>query len=608
MNTDTLRDLLDGEQKALRREVMKELSDPFYKRDLEWSRSEHRQKVREWVQRIGEKGWGALGFDPKHGGGGDTEAFLAVFETLAFHDQNLTIKFGVQFGLFAGSIHNLGTEPHHAKYLKDAGHARLPGCFAMTETGHGSNVAALNTEAVWDNEKKQFIINTPNRDAYKDYIGNAAEDAQLASVFAQLVVNGENHGVHAILVPIRDTSGKTLPGITIEDDGLKIGLNGVDNGRLAFDHIAVPRENLLNRFGSVDQEGNYSSPIESLNRRFFTMLGTLVGGRVSIAAAGLSASKTALTIAIRYAAKRRQFGPPEKEEVLLLDYLSHQRRLFPRLAKTYAIHFAQRYLGDQFTAATDEKDRRAAELLAAAIKPAATWHAMDTIQGCREACGGQGYLAENRFGDLKADMDVFTTFEGDNTVLLQLVAKERLKSFQKSLGNGGAKALFGLAGKGLGWWLRKWNPLSRMSRSVYTSTEAMADAFTFREERMLFQIARAFQKARKARVNPAQTIIDLQPRLLEYARAYHERLCFEHFRAVGESSLTALLHLFALDRLHADRGWYLENRYFSPSVAAALTDELDRLCREIRPHAESLIEAFGIPDTLLMAPISRYHD
>ena len=121
-----------------------------------------------------------------------------------------------------------------------------------------------------------------------------------------------------------------LPGVTIEDNGLKMGLNGVDNGRIWFDHVKVPRVEMLNRFADVTAEGQYRSDIQSQAARFFTMIGTLVSGRISIAATANSAAKSALTIAIRYAARRRQFGSPKAaQETLLLDYPAHQRRLCP---------------------------------------------------------------------------------------------------------------------------------------------------------------------------------------------------------------------------------------------------------------------------------------
>src|SRR6185295_13956632 len=180
------------------------------------------------------------------GGGGDLGRFIAAFETLAFHDLSLLVKFGVQFGLFGGSILQLGTERHHAAYLRQVGDLSLPGCFAMSETGHGSNVAELRTVARFDRERGDFELHTPDEMARKDWIGNAARDGRMATVFAQLEVDATPHGVHAFLVPIRGEGGSPLPGVTIEDCGRKGGLLGVDNGRLTFDRVRVPRESLLN--------------------------------------------------------------------------------------------------------------------------------------------------------------------------------------------------------------------------------------------------------------------------------------------------------------------------------------------------------------------------
>src|SRR5438046_1850972 len=217
---------------------------------------------------------------------------------------------------------------------------------------------------------------------------SAARDGRMAAVFAQLVTGGQGRGVHVFLVPIRDERGRACPGVRIEDCGEKGGLNGVDNGRLWFDQVRVPREALLDRFGAVAPDGSYTSPIANDTRRFFTMLGTLVSGRVSVAGAGLSAAKLALTIAIRYGLTRRQFRAPGSDrEVTLLDYLQHQRRLLPALATTYALHFAQEALvtalhdaGDGDSA--DEAEQRRLETLAAGLKAVSTWHTTQTIQTC----------------------------------------------------------------------------------------------------------------------------------------------------------------------------------------------------------------------------------
>jgi acyl-CoA oxidase len=386
-----------------------------------------------WTKRLADAGIGRIVMPRSVGGEENLPKFIAAFETLAFHDINLVIKLGVQFGLFAGSIQRLGTDYHHQKYLPDAGAAKLLGCFAMTEIGHGSNVQGLETTAVYDKESDYFVLHSPTHSAGKNYIGNAAEDGRLGTVFAQLEVNGQNHGVHAFVVPIRDENGNLLPGVTIEDNGLKMGLNGVDNGRIWFDHIRVPRVEMLNRFANVTADGQYRSDIQNPGARFFTMIGTLVGGRISMATTANSAAKSALTIAIRYSARRRQFGPPKaSQETLLLDYPAHQRRLCPLLANVFALDFALKQLIKQ-NETLQTSTSRPLETLAAGLKAFTTWNTTQTIQTCREACGGEGYLAVNRISALKADTDIYTTFEGDNTVLMQLVAKNLLSEFKEKL-------------------------------------------------------------------------------------------------------------------------------------------------------------------------------
>ncbi len=171
-------------------------------------------------------------------------------------------------------------------------------------------------------------MNSPTPGATKAYIGNAAVDGTMAAVFGQLTVAGESHGVHTILVPIRDENGRDLPGVTTGDQGHKGGLLGVDNGTISFDHVRVPRRMLLDRYGGVDEHGTYRSPIEDPNRRFFTMLGTLVRGRVCIAAAGGIGARRGLSIAVRHGLTRRQFPAAGRPDgVLLMDYLTYQRRL-----------------------------------------------------------------------------------------------------------------------------------------------------------------------------------------------------------------------------------------------------------------------------------------
>ncbi|NHA68408.1 acyl-CoA dehydrogenase family protein [Phycicoccus flavus] len=629
-----LRAVLDGPHAAVRDEVRDRLADQsaILDESADLTRAELRERVRDLVVEFGAQGHAALGFPPEVGGGGDIGASVAAFETLGYGDLSVLVKSGVQFGLFGGAVLQLGTRRHHDAYLADIVAGRLLGCFAMTETGHGSNVQELRTVARYDAGTDEIVVTTPDDSARKDYIGGAARDGELAVVFAQLEVAGERHGVHAVLVPIR-ADGEVLPGVRVEDCGAKIGLEGVDNGRLWFDDVRVPRGNLLDRFAEIGDDGAYRSSIDNPDRRFFTMLGTLVQGRVSVGGAGLSASKVALEIAVRYGLRRRQFeaGTPG-EETLLLDYGMHQRRLLPLLARTYALSCAQqevtRQLHEVFSQDTpdaDERARRSLESRAAGTKAVLTWHASETIQECREACGGAGYLSANRFAALKADTDVFTTFEGDNHVLLQLVAKGLLTDYSSEFEDldqfGMVRFVTGLAVETVIERTAAHQLFERIrdvlpgGRDGWDQEAGLLDPdyqlamLRFREEHQLAGAARRLKAGVDAGTPSGQVFREVQDHVITAARSHVERLVLESFvarvRALPASPtrdvLTALSDLYALSTIEADRGWFLEHGRLSAPRSKAITREVSALLRRVRPVAGELVAAFGIPPEALGA-------
>lgn len=647
VDVPALTSVLDGRYGDIRRTVRALL--PSYADVLvdaeTMDRDAFRERVKDVVLEIADNGAAAMGFPEEYGGGGDIGASIAAFETLALGDLSVLVKVGVQFGLFGGAILQLGTKRHHDAYLRDIVSGDLLGCFAMTETGHGSNVQALGTTATYDPATAEFVIVTPTHEAGKDYIGNAARHGRTAVVFAQLEVAGEQHGVHALVVPIRDESGQPLPGVRIEDDGHKMGLNGVDNGRLWFDPagtVRVPRENLLNRFADVTEDGVYTSEIESSGRRFFTMLGTLVQGRVSVGAAGVSAAKVALTIAVRYGLQRRQFETGTEEadgagesEQLLLDYGLHQRRLLPRLARTYALHCAQQVLAgrlhDVFSGITpDDESRRLLESRAAGTKALSTWLATDVIQECREACGGAGYLAANRFAALKADTDVFTTFEGDNHVLLQLVGKGLLTDYASDFSDldqlGMVRFVAGLAVETVVERTRVHRLFEQVrdllpgGSDTWDTDSGLLDPsyhlamFRFREEHLIGGVARRLKRGVDAGMNPGEVFSRVQDHVIAAARAHVERLVLEAFvdqvAALADDpdvdegtrlSLNALCDLHALSGIESDRAWFMEHGRLSSQRSKAITREIGDLCRRIRPVAGELVDAFAVPPEMLRA-------
>lgn len=615
----------------IRLEARARAAQPEYQRIEGQSMAEHRERVLGQLRLLVESGAIQKAFPKELGGEDDHGGNIAAFEELVLADPSLQIKSGVQWGLFGAAVLHLGTKVHHEKYLPAIMSLEVPGAFAMTETGHGSDVASIGTTATYDPETEEFVLHTPFRGAWKDYLGNAALHGIAAVVFAQLVTKGVNHGVHAFYVPLRDENGEFLPGIGGEDDGLKGGLNGIDNGRLHFTNVRVPRENLLNRYGDVAADGTYSSPIASPGRRFFTMLGTLVQGRVSLDGAAAAASAMALDIAITYGTQRRQFNAgSDTDEEVLLDYQRHQRRLLPKLATTYAQFFAHDEFLVKFdavfsgTADTDE-DRQDLETMAAALKPLSTWHALETLQEAREACGGAGFLAENRLVGLRQDLDIYVTFEGDNNVLLQLVAKRLLTDYSAQF----RKAGFGVMaryvatqaadramhGVGLRRLAQAVADFGSTARSVVDlrDEETQRELLTDRVEAMIAEIAGRLRDARKlSKAEAAAAFNRNQNELIEAARAHAELLQWEAFtRALHRTEhegtrqvLTWVRDLFGLGLVEKHLAWYLIHGRLSSQRAQAVTAYIDRLVERLRPYALDLVDAFGYEQAHLRAAIA----
>jgi acyl-CoA oxidase len=351
---------------------------------------------------------------------------------------------------------------------------------------------------------------------------------------------------------------------------------------------------------------------------------------VSVSGASQSATKSALTIAIRYALERRQFGPPDSdEEALLLDYRVHQRRLLPLLAKTYALHFAQRELvtglHEAFTS-EERKDRevRQLESYAAGVKAFATWHATAAIQTARECCGGAGYLAENRFAALKADTDVFTTFEGDNTILMQLVAKGLLTDYKEHFSDLSQLELVRFVGNQVYEQVVE-RTLARqlVARVVDAVTpnndeepeiggrDYQLELFRWREEHLLSGVARRLKRGIDDGQDQFDVFNDAQDHVLHAARTHIDVQIFEAFNRAIESCedeslrpmLERLFNLYALSMMEAERGWFFEHGRMTGPRSKAVTRSINRLCSELREHADVLVDAFGIPDTQL-APIA----
>lgn len=620
-----LRAALDGPWRAVREQARTQLAGEEFADDPELDIHAARARVLDQMRVIATMGYPERGFRPENGGTGDPGGAVIGLEMLAYTDLSLWVKSGVQWGLFGGAVENLGTE-RHRDFIKRLISLDLLGCFAMTESGHGSDVANVETTATYDPATQEFVVNTPTPSARKDYIGGAAVHARMAAVFAQLIVGGESKGVHCLLVPIRDELGADLPGVTTYDDGLKGGLPGVDNGRIVFDQVRIPRENLLNRYADVSPDGTYDSEIENPSRRFFTTLGTLVRGRVSVGGAAAAGTRVALSIAVRYALARRQFADPDTgDETLLLDYRSHQRRLLPLVAKSFALAFAQNDLVRRMDEIqrgenTEPSSQRALEKRAAGLKVAQTRHATRAIQECREACGGAGYLTENRLVTLKADTDVFTTFEGDNVVLTQLVAKELLTAYSDEVRDLDALGWVRFAATMAGDVVRKRSGVRQLIQTLRDRNDETVDEgdlskrdvqlqlFADREDYLLRTAAHRL-RARATDTGPFEAFNNAQDHILAAGAAHIDRLVLEEFvdgiAEIEDPDAKALAEtvcdLYVYASLEENLAWYIMHRFMSVERAKAVRRGVNELVDRLRPDALTLVEAMGVPETMLRA-------
>ena len=637
-----LQKVLDGYFPEARADVRALLEDPTLRPTSGLTVEEARRHTTEALSKVLKTGMPYGAFRTDQGGTGDTGGTLSGIEMLGHTDLSLMVKSGVQWGLFGGAVSNLGTA-RHGELVRDLIELRALGCFAMTERGHGSDVQSLETTAHYDPETEEFILNSPTASSEKWFLGNAARDGRWAAVFCQLYTPGqeESHGVHCIVARIRNDDGSPVDGVAIGDHGTKGGLLGVDNGTLMFNHYRVPRENLLNRFADVSATGEYTSDIDSPNARFFTMLGALVRGRVTVGAAAGAATRTALTIGTKYAHLRRQFAPddslPEKK---LIEHRQHRIRLLPRIARSYGLQFATNLLikrihdleaeGLDRANLTPEqaRDLREMEAHAAALKVANTAHATDAIQEMREATGGAGYMAENLLTILKEDSDVFTTFEGDNVVMLQLVTKELLGGFAREVQSFSNLEMVRFGLDNFSGILRRRTGADAVVQNLLDALTDADESSLFdpasqmqllieRENRLLKSLARRLRPARKLPVEKAAKLVDkVQDHMISCAWAHIDRMILEAFFE-AESTLTdersqevleQVRDVFFLSVVCDNAGWFLEQSLLTGTRTKGARAGLADLVDSLGPWSEVLVDAFGTPSTMLDIPMMEPYD
>ena len=246
--------------------------------------------------------------------------------------------------------------------------------------------------------------------------------------------------------------------------------------------------------------------------------------------------------------------------------------------------------------------------MAAALKAWTSDNCVATLQACREMCGGQGYLADNQFAALKADTDIFTTFEGANLVLYQLAAKGLLSRYKDEMGGLDLRGALRYLGERAETSVTELNPVTtrRTDPAHLIDPDFHAAALTYREDRLLRSVAARMRSRLRDGMESLDAVNEVQDHLIALARAHAERLAAESFqRGIAEAEadlrmmLTPLSALFALSRIEADRGWYLEVGYLEPIKSQAIRHTVNELCTQLAAIAPDLVDAFGIPERRL---------
>mmetsp|Transcript_120869 Transcript_120869/g.277150 ORF Transcript_120869/g.277150 Transcript_120869/m.277150 type:complete len:670 (-) Transcript_120869:105-2114(-) len=531
---------------------------------------------------------------------------------------------GIHFTMFLTFIKTNASEEQQKMWLERAQEGRFFGAYAQTELGHGSNVRGLETVATFDRETDEFVIHSPTLTSLK-WWPTGMYACTHGVVMAQLVIDGKSYGFHGFMVQFRDDHGNLMPGVEVGEMGPKINPDNTNIGYARFSHVRVPRFNMFAKFQQVTRDGKYVAPPPKLEKfRYISMMQI----RMMLVGSSFRALSHAATIAVRYSCVRKQgFKDTSSSpgvvtaavaENAVIDYRVQQYRTFRALATAYCFYFnamyMNRYLSRIQSAVSNgtdqERDSAAAEMpelhaTLSGLKVWSTLYAHESIEDCRKACGGQGYLRSSGVCALTTDFTEPATVEGEQVILSLQTARFLIKA--------AAEAEAGRPVVGSVEYLNVAPMTAVEARNWQGQTQLLLDLFRDRAARFARKLSASFNKERsqgKSFDIALNAVAILAYKAAEchslYAMVSNNHRALMELVEPGNERKAAerLLDLLMLIRLREQAGDWL-GVLTEPALDSA-NDRINELLGEIRPDCVGLVDAFGWSDSELKSTLGRY--